>query len=136
MLCFSPCVFYLFLVNNVTFSPCIFHLQLVLGFCLFICGIVAIAASIPCDGECQSPCTAYEALQSVMRYLALFGLIPGLLTLMFGGLGVAGATKRSKCMVGAHLGVTILVFILCIVGAIVTFWTSVCVLNCFLLPTS
>ena len=61
-----------------------------------------------------------------MRYLALFGLIPGLLTLMFGGLGVAGATKRSKCMVGAHLGVTILVFILCIVGAYVTFLTSVC----------
>ena len=110
--------------------------QLVLGFCLFICGIVAIAASIPCGGECQSTCAEQAGLQGAMRYLALFGLIPGLLTLLFAGLGVAGATKRSKCMVGAHLGVTIIVVILCIVGAIATFYTSVCVLNCFLLPTS
>jgi hypothetical protein len=65
----------------------------------------------------STPCTDYEELHDEMRGMALFGLIPGLLTLLFGGLGVAGATKRSKCMVRTHLGVTILVFILCIVGA-------------------
>jgi hypothetical protein len=69
-----------------------------------------------------------------MRGLALYGLIPGLLTLMFGSLGIAGAVKRkgdcAKCMVGGHIATSLLVFILCIIGALVALVTSVCALNC------
>jgi hypothetical protein len=93
-------------------------IDLLIGVALVIAGVIAATYKSP--DYCTAGDTAckedYDNLQNLLTAIALWGTIPAIIPVIFGGLGIFAGIKQSKSLVGVCLAFAIVGAVLCGVG--------------------
>mmetsp|Transcript_38712 Transcript_38712/g.91351 ORF Transcript_38712/g.91351 Transcript_38712/m.91351 type:complete len:238 (-) Transcript_38712:89-802(-) len=107
-------------------------IMIVFAFALIVSGAVAASYSVPkwCDepgvynepsysaSQCQED---YDAVDGMLKLIALWGTLPGILPLIWGILGIVASMHPSKGIIGCCLAMAIIGTILCVIGFFVPY---------------